>query len=322
MQTLPAHLTAAAKASGWPKGLDALLAEIGEVTALISDAVRKGAIHGHLRGSANVQNVQGEEVQKLDEWANDILCKRLAACGLVRAIASEEEDEVMAADPNGAFLVAFDPLDGSSNIDVNATIGTIFGIYHRPAPASADFLFSGAQQVAAGYTTYGSSTMFVYTARSGVHGFTLDPETDQYVQTHADIQCPVEGAIYSANEGNKSTWAPAQQRLVAGYQEADKATRRPYSARYIGSLVADFHRTLLKGGIFIYPADAKNARGKLRYLYEAAPLSLVCEEAGGAGSDGERRMLDLTAAKLHERVPLYIGSKAMVEEAVGALAKG
>ena len=245
-------------------------------------------------------------------------------------MASEEvEDPMYIASPHrvGDVIVMFDPLDGSSNIDVNATIGTIFGVYHWPQSRGAhpDLKFRGGDQVAAGYAAYGSATMLVYTARNGVHGFTLDLSLGadgQYVQTHADIRCPERASQYSANEGNRCYWSDAQKRLVALYQQDDKAQRRPYSARYIGSLVADFHRVLLKGGIFMYPADAKSPNGKLRYLYEAAPLSLICEEAGGASSDGARRMLDIAPDGIHQRVPLFIGSRGEVELALQVLSAG
>ncbi len=324
---LPDHLKAEARRHGWAEGLDLVLAEIADITRLIAAAVRRGALQTSLMGLANYQNVQGEEVQKLDEWSNALLCDRLTRSGLVGALASEEVEEPMyVGEPHriGDFIVMFDPLDGSSNIDVNATIGTIFGVYHWPRSRGPhpDLKFRGSDQVAAGYAAYGSATMLVYTARNGVHGFTLDPAlgtAGEYVQTHPDIRCPERASQYSCNEGNRCYWSDAQTRLVAMYQQNDKAERRPYSARYIGSLVADFHRVLLKGGIFMYPADAKSRNGKLRYLYEAAPLSLVCEQAGGASSDGSRRMLEIAPDGIHQRVPLFIGSRGEVELAVQVL---
>lgn len=324
-QSLDLHLRDASRRFGWIEGLDLVLEEIATLTALIARDVRAGAIEPGMLGEAHYRNVQDEDVKKLDEVANALICDRLRQNPHVAAMASEEEAEIVpggGVDGGGQFFVMFDPLDGSSNIDVNATIGTIFSIYHRSRLSEDrnDLLFSGQEQVAAGYAAYGSSTMFVYTARNGVHGFTLDPKSGAYVQTHPDMRCPPSGSIYSINEGNRAAWTPAQRDLVAWYQEQDKETGRPYSGRYIGSLVADFHRTLIKGGVFIYPSDAKNAQGKLRYLYEAAPLALVCEEAGGAATNGEHRILELRPGQLHQRTPLFIGSQAMVAHATGFLA--
>ncbi len=323
---LERHLADAARQFGWIEGLEVVLGEIAALTVQIGEEVRKGAIRADLMGEANYRNVQGEEVKKLDEWSNTAFCERLGQCRLIGALASEEVDDAIwldRADGEGQFIVMFDPLDGSSNIDVNVTIGTIFSIYHRSklSSDSPDLLFKGADQVAAGYAAYGSSNMLVYTARNGVQGFTLDPEAGAYIQTHTDIRCPETGSTYSINEGNRNYWSPQQRELVAWYQDTDKASGRPYSARYIGSLVADIHRTLMKGGIFIYPADSKSPQGKLRYLYEAACMALICEEAGGGATDGVRRILELTPQRLHQRTPLFIGSQPMVEQATAVLSK-
>jgi len=321
MLELRYHLKQAAQQNAWLPGLEPLLAEIAAATVEIAEAVRRGAMQQSLVGSSNQKNVHGEEVQKLDTWANAVLRERLERSGYVQAMASEEEEHAIIVrdqDSGGRFLVMFDPLDGSSNIDVNATIGTIFSIHHRYelAANNEDLQLPGTLQIAAGYATYGSSTMFVYTARNGVHGFTFQPSTGQLVQTHSEIRCPPQGAIYSINEGNRESWSTAHRDLISWYQQKDITSRRPFSARYIGSLVADFHRTLLKGGIFLYPSDAKNPSGKLRYLYEAAPLALVCEQAGGEASNGVRRILDIHPESLHQRTPLLIGSRDLVTHAV------
>jgi fructose-1,6-bisphosphatase I len=223
----------------------------------------------------------------------------------------------------GKYVVTFDPLDGSSNIDANVSIGSIFGVYRRVSPEGTpgtleDLLQPGSRQIAAGYVIYGSSTMFVYTARSGVAGFTLDPAVGEFLCSHPDIRTPARGAIYSVNEGNTSYWTPGVRRYVEHLKSSENARGKAYSSRYIGSLVADFHRNLLYGGIFLYPADRKDPskpRGKLRLLYEANPLALIAEQAGGAALDGSVRILDLKPTELHERVPLFLGSADDVAEA-------
>ena len=217
------------------------------------------------------------------------------------------------------YPLAFDPLDGSSNIDCNCCVGTIFSIYRRTnskkPPSEADFLQQGVEQVAAGYVIYGSSTMLVYTTRRGVNGFTLDPSIGEFCLSHPDMKCPATGTMYSINEGNYARFPEGVKQYLKYCQVDDDATSRPYSSRYIGSLVADFHRNLLKGGIFIYPSTAKSPHGKLRLLYECNPLALVIEEAGGTASDGHQRILELTPTSLHQRTPLFIGSVGMVAKA-------
>ena len=264
-----------------------------------------------LTGDTNIQN---EEVQKLDIIANTQLERALAPTGLVCAIGSEEEDEPvpLSDGDDGRYVVLYDPLDGSSNIDVGAPIGTIFSIYRRKTEIGSvsnsleDMLQPGKDLAAAGYIIYGSSTMMAYTTGNGVHLFTLDPTIGEFILTDADLKTG-EAKVYSANEGNSLRWSEADKTW------ASQLKQEGYSARYIGSLVADFHRNLLRGGIFAYPGDSKSPNGKLRLLYEAAPLSFVIEQAGGKSSDGKRRILDIEPGELHQRTPLYIGTASEVD---------
>jgi fructose-1,6-bisphosphatase I len=243
-------------------------------------------------------------------------------------MASEEDEEpvpVPDGKPVGKYALLFDPLDGSSNIDVNVSIGTIFSIHRRVTPGTGpgslpDVLQPGAKQVAAGYVLYGSSTMLVYTTGQGVHGFTLDPTIGEFLLSHPNIKTPDVGKYYSVNEGNWSKWAPPVQRVVETFKHGDSRVKAK-NARYIGSLVADFHRNLLSGGVFLYPADTKSVRGKLRLLYEAAPMALIVEQAGGKATDGRTRVLDIVPKDLHERTPLVIGSKADVEYATSIMSE-
>ena len=306
-----------------------LLAEIATASKVISREVNRAGILEGILGLAGRTNVQGEEVQKLDDYANRTLVTVLGRSGHVAAMASEEVEGPILPPPGaprGRYVVLFDPLDGSSNIDVNASIGTIFSIRRRRSEGGEgtleDLVRPGSEQVAGGYVIYGSSTVLVYTARNGVHAFTLDPSVGEFILASRDIRIPARGRTYSVNEGNTCRWDAAVQRLVGWYKQEDPAGGRPYGHRYIGSLVADFHRTLLKGGIFLYPADRHSPDGKLRYLYEAAPLGLVCEQAGGAASDGRERILDKKPRSLHERTPLYIGSREDVAAAERLLAGG
>ncbi len=298
----------------------------GNFTALFSDLVvaakiisrevnRAGLID--ILGAAGNKNVHGEEVQKLDEYANTMIIKTMEHGGHLSGMASEEMDEIIKVDPKyprGKYLLLFDPLDGSSNIDVNISVGTIFSIL-RCNPecelTEKEFLKAGAEQVCAGYILYSSSTMFVYTTGHGVHGFTLDPNVGEFLLSHENIRIPDRGKIYSVNEGNSKHWLPG----TSLYIEKLKNDEKNYTARYVGSLVADFHRNLLKGGVFLYPADKKSVSGKLRLLYEANPLAFIVEQAGGKASTGDKRILDIVPEKLHQRVPLIIGSKSDVEEA-------
>ena len=292
-----------------------LLSEVATAGKVLSREVNKAGLIDIL-GYHGGLNVHGEVVQKLDQFANDTFIKILCHTGHLIGIASEEmEDPYQIPDPypKGKYVFLMDPLDGSSNIDVNISIGSIFSIHRRKSvghhATMEDFLQRGRGQVCAGYIIYGSSTMMVYTTGFGVHGFTLDPSIGEFLLSHENIRIPSRGSIYSINEGNAPIWNDG----VGHYVERVKKEGK--SARYVGSLVADFHRNLLKGGIFLYPADAKNKNGKLRLLYEASPLAFIVEQAQGKGSDGRQSILDIDPQKLHQRVPLIIGSKDDVDEA-------
>jgi fructose-1,6-bisphosphatase I len=299
-----------------------LFQQIALAGKLINSRVRQAGLAGML-GLTGQTNVQGEQVQKLDEFANTVMVRSCEAGGHLCLMASEEEDDVIKIPeqfPTGKYVLMFDPLDGSSNIDVGVTIGTIFSIHRRVTMGRsgqlADCLQRGSTQVAAGYIVYGSSTMLVYTTGDGVHGFTYDPSAGEFFLSHENIRIPAKGSTYSVNEGNYSRWPDGLRAWVDWLKSEDKATGRPYGARYVGSLVADFHRTLLKGGVFAYPADAKSPQGKLRLLYEASPLAFIAEAAGGLASDGNQRVLDIEPRELHERTPLFIGSREDVETAL------
>jgi fructose-1,6-bisphosphatase I len=302
--------------------LSRLLRDIGIAAKVVNREVNKAGLVDIL-GEHGTMNVQGEQVKKLDVYANEQFIAALASGGETSAIASEENEDLVPittkVSQNAKYLVCVDPLDGSSNIDVNVSIGTIFSIYRRenterPA-ADEDFFQQGIRQIAAGYVIYGSSTMLVYTARRGVNGFTLDPSIGEFCLSHPDMKCPETGPLYSINEGNYARFPDGVKQYIRYCQIEDDATGRPYSSRYIGSLVADFHRNLLKGGIFIYPSTAKSPNGKLRLLYECNPLAFIIEQAGGKASDGHERILELTPTSLHQRTPLFIGSTKMVTKA-------
>jgi fructose-1,6-bisphosphatase I len=279
-------------------------------------------------GGTDTTNVHGEEVRKLDAWAHEVIFKALDHGGHLCCMASEEAEEIMPIPdrfPTGNYVLLYDPLDGSSNIDANVSIGTIFSIHRKISEGERgtleDCLQPGHRQIAAGYVVYGSSTMMVYTTGNGVHGFTLDPSIGEFLLSHPNIRIPdPPQRIYSINEGNYTRWTAGQRQFVDYLKGVDGENTKPFSSRYIGSLVADFHRTLLYGGIFMYPADAKSPNGKLRLLYEASPLAFVCEHAGGRGSDGLRSILDIEPTGLHQRTPLYLGSRALVEMAEQYLA--
>ena len=292
-----------------------LLNQISLSAKLITSKVRRAGL-ANILGYTGEQNVQGEDVQKLDEIANETLIQALGRRGHCAAIASEEMDDmkVLSTDPRARYVVVFDPLDGSSNIDVNISIGTIFGVLRRHDPAQPvserDFLLPGKELLAAGYVLYGSSTMVVLStgAKNGVHGFTYDPTVGEFFLSHENIRIPEKGKTYSINEGNHALWPEEVKRWNAWIKEEDKASGRPYGSRYVGSLVADAHRTLLKGGIFAYPTDKKSPGGKLRLLYEANPFAFVFEAAGGRAITGTERILDIVPNHLHQRVPLVLGS--------------
>lgn len=269
----------------------------------------------NILGQTGRMNASGDMVKKLDEFADETIYKAMDHVGHLCVMASEENEDLLHIPdhyPQGKYVLIYDPLDGSGNIDANVTIGTIFSIHRRLSPSGRgtmeDVLQPGNRQVAAGYILFGSSMMFVYTTGSGVHGFTLDPTVGEFMLSHENIRIPQRGSIYSVNEGNFDRWDKGMQRYLQYLKQDDMGTGRPYSARYIGSLVADVHRTLLYGGIYCYPADKKNVNGKLRLLYENCPLAFVCEQAGGAASNGETRILDIQPESLHQRTPLFIGS--------------
>jgi len=306
--------------------LSRLLHDIALASKIVSNDVRKAGLVDHILGAQGGQNVQGEEQQKLDVVADEAFIRAFQNGGEVCGIASEENDDFLAFDSqrahNANYVVLFDPLDGSSNIDVNVSIGTIFSIYRRVSPTGskatlADMLQAGTQQVAAGYVLYGSSTILVYTTGNGVNGFTLDPAIGEYFLSHPDMKMPENGRLCSVNEGNLNDFDPQLRAYLAYCQSNENQTGKPYSGRYIGSLVADFHRNLIKGGIYIYPAVPSAPQGRLRLLYECNPLAFIAEQAGGLATDGKQRILDIQPTELHQRVGFYIGSKLMVEKAMG-----
>ncbi len=309
--------------------LSNLLYDICLAAKIISRQVRRAGLSDIL-GAMNTINVQGELQQKLDVFANETVRHSVQHTGRICIMASEEDEEPIPVPPDkpaGKYVLLYDPLDGSANIDVNVSIGTIFSIHRRVTAkkngaALADCLQRGRKQIAAGYILYGSSTMLVYTTGSGVHGFTLDPTIGEFLLSHPHIRTPEVGTYYSVNESHWDQWTPGVQRAVAAFKNGDGASRvRAKNARYIGSLVADFHRNLMSGGIFLYPADTRSPQGKLRLLYEAAPLAFVVEQAGGLATDGRQPILDVAPATLHQRTPLVIGSKTDVDfatELIGA----
>ena len=306
--------------------LSNLLYDVCLAAKIISRQVRRAGLSDILGSTADT-NVQGELQAKLDVFANETVRNAVQHTGRICVMASEEDEQPVPVPPGapvGKYVILFDPLDGSSNIDVNVSIGTIFSIHRRVSKGTgpgglADVLQPGGRQIAAGYVLYGSSTMLVYTTGQGVHGFTLDPTIGEFLLSHPDIKTPPVGKYYSVNEGNWNKWSPAVQRVVNAFKNGDGSSMKAKNARYIGSLVADFHRNLLSGGVFLYPADAKSPRGKLRLLYEAAPMAMLVEQAGGAATDGATRILDIVPQELHERTPLVIGSKSDVAYITGVM---
>ncbi|MDH2926600.1 class 1 fructose-bisphosphatase [Lonepinella koalarum] len=304
--------------------LSGILSSIRLVAKVIHRDINRAGLTNDILGYAGNQNVQGESQMKLDIIANDTFKHALMAREDVAGFASEEEDEFIIFDTergrNARYIILTDPLDGSSNIDVNVSVGTIFSIYRRVSPLGSpvtleDFMQPGNKQVASGYVVYGSSTMLVYTTGNGVNGFTYDPTLGEFCLSHENFQMPHNGKIYSINEGQYLKFPMGVKKYIKYCQEEDAATQRPYASRYIGSLVSDFHRNMLKGGIYIYPSATTYPNGKLRLLYEGNPMAFLAEQAGGLASDGYRRILDIQPTELHQRVPLFIGSKDMVEKA-------
>lgn len=302
--------------------LSGLLSAIRLAAKVVNREVNKAGLANDILGATSNENVQGEVQQKLDVYANDQFIACLMARGLCCGLASEENDDFIAFDTdlarNGKYVVLIDPLDGSSNIDVNVSIGTIFSIYRRKTDDGTlaqleDFLQPGVEQVAAGYIIYGSSTMLVFTTGHGVNGFTLDPSLGTFFLSHPNIRIPEKGSIYSVNEGNLNDFDKGVADYISYCRSKENDMGKPYSARYIGSLVADFHRNLLKGGIYMYPGTKKDPNGKLRLLYECNPLAFIAEQAGGLATNGKQRIMELQPEKLHQRTPYFIGSTAMVK---------
>ena len=304
--------------------LTGILSSIRLVAKLIHRDINRAGLTQDILGNAGNENVQGEAQMKLDVFANDTMKRALMAREEVAGFASEEEENFVAFDTergrNARYVILTDPLDGSSNIDVNVAVGTIFSIYRRVSPIGSpvtleDFMQPGNQQVAAGYVVYGSSTMLVYTTGNGVNGFTYDPSLGLFCLSHENLQIPKNGKIYSINEGQYLKFPMGVKKYLKYCQEEDAATGRPYTSRYIGSLVSDFHRNMLKGGIYIYPNATNYPNGKLRLLYEGNPMAFLTEQAGGVATDGYNRILDIKPTALHQRSPLFLGSKEMVEKA-------
>lgn len=302
--------------------LSRLLRDMALAAKRVNVEVNKAGLVDIL-GDAGSINVQGEDVKKLDIFANNQFMGVLQHGISCAGIGSEEMDDFVVFDDeisnNSKYVVLFDPLDGSGNIDVNVSIGTIFGVYKRVSPlgkpcTKEDFLQPGKNQVAAGYVVYGSSTMFVYATRRGVNGFTLDPSIGEFTMSHPNITCPPTGKFYSVNHGNFFQYNEGVRKYIDGCQRKTKENGGPYTQRYIGSMVADVHRNLIKGGIFMYPGTIEKPGGKLRLLYEANPFAFILEVAGGVASDGIGRILDIVPTSLHQRTPLFIGSKLMMEE--------
>jgi fructose-1,6-bisphosphatase I len=304
--------------------LSRLLSAIRLAAKIVNREVNKAGLVDDILGAAGEENVQGEQQQKLDVYANNQMISAIQAQQEVCGVGSEENEDYIAFDKGqaiwGKYIVLMDPLDGSSNIDVNVSIGTIFSIYRRKSKPGTvatleDFLQPGLDLVAAGYVIYGSSTMLVFSTGNGVNGFTLDTSIGVFCLSHPNMRIPEDGKIYSINEGNYKQFPEGVKKYLKYCQEEDDATNRPYTSRYIGSLVADFHRNLIKGGIYIYPTTGQNPEGKLRLMYENIPLAFLVEQAGGKASDGKNRILEIEPNHLHQRTPLFIGSKNMVDKA-------
>lgn len=300
--------------------LSSLLHHIGTAAKMVNKKINKAGLVDIIGRSGSV-NIQGENQQKLDFYADEVFINALLASGECCGVATEEnQNEVVFTDKfakRGKYVVCMDPLDGSSNIDYNVSVGSIFSIFRRITPRgdkvrNEDFLQAGSSQVAAGYVIYGSSTMLVYTTGNGVNGFTLDPSIGEFCLSHKGITTPDDGTIYSVNEGNYVHFPNGIKKYIKYCQEKDEGSRRPYTSRYIGSLVSDFHRNLLKGGIFMYPENETAPKGKLRLVYECNPIAFLAEQAGGMSSDGHRRILNIIPDSLHQRSPFYAGSKNMV----------
>ena len=328
--TVTEHLLLHQKQSPAATGIfTRLLYDLILAAKLIARSVNKAGLLDVLGGTGEV-NIQGESVQKLDEFANRVLIYRMERSGALCAMASEENADIIHISERftrGDYILIFDPLDGSSNIDVNINVGTIFSILRRISPKEQDVSLSdvlqpGYKQVAAGYVLYGPSTMLVYSTGQGVHAFTLDPSVGEFLLSHSNLVIAPRGKIYSVNEGNALFWDERTRKAVNSFKSTENPRGKPYTHRYVGSLVADFHRTLMYGGIFMYPMDYKDPehpKGKLRLMCEAAPMAFLAEQAGGVATDGSRRILDIVPASLHVRVPLFIGSVQEVSHVADCL---
>ena len=315
--TLRDHVLAGMRAAPGATGeFTSLLSHVSLAIRIISSRVRSAGLAG-LLGYTGEINVQGEAVQKLDAYANEVLVNVLERSGHCGIIGSEELEGAVTAGHPGKYVVLFDPLDGSSNIDLNGSIGTIFAVLRRQdatsPPGVNEALRPGRDVIAAGYALYGPSTVLVLSTGQGVHVFTMDPNIGEFFLSHSNVRCPPKGTIYSVNEGNHARWTDSVRKWNTWIKSESQEDGRPYQHRYVGSLVADAHRTLLKGGIFAYPADKKSPKGKLRLLYEANPMAFIFEQAGGAAIDGERNILDVVPGGLHDRTPLILGSKHDVD---------
>ncbi|MDP4223893.1 MAG: class 1 fructose-bisphosphatase [Bacteroidota bacterium] len=302
--------------------LSNLLSHIGTAAKIVNKKITKAGLVDIL-GRAGTVNVQGEDQQKLDIYADKVFTDALRTSGDCCGLATEENQNIIVFTDKfarkGKYVVCMDPLDGSSNLDYNVSVGSIFSIYRRITPrgenvGNEDFIQKGDMQVAAGYIVYGSSTMLVYSTGNGVYGFTLDPSIGEFCLSHSCIKTPEAGRIYSINEGNYVNFPMGIKKYIKYCQEKDESTGRPYTSRYVGSLVSDFHRNLLMGGVFMYPSNANAPKGKLRIVYECNPIAFIAEHAGGAASDGHERIMGLTPESLHQRSPFYTGSKNMIKK--------
>lgn len=310
--------------------LSRLLSAIRLAAKIMNSQLSKAGLVENLMGEVGEKNIQGEEQKKLDVYANQLFINALKARNEVCGIGSEEEDKTIIfeneAGVNGKYIVMIDPVDGSSNIEVNVSVGTVFAIYRRVSPVGKaavidDFLQTGRQQVAAGYVIFGSSTMMVFTSGNGVNGFTYDPAIGVFFLSHPNMSIPEDGNIYSINEGNHTYFSEPVKAYLDYCKSVDASSSRPYTGRYIGSMIADVHRTLLKGGIYMYPDSSVAPNGKLRLCYECNPMAFLVEQAGGKSTDGQQSILDLKPTDIHQRTAFYTGSKKMVEELEKILGK-
>lgn len=303
------------------KKIGAILNAVEKASAQVHSVISRAGLVDVL-GAAGSENIQGEQVQKLDLYANKQFIECLGSCNQIAAILSEENDEIVSLNESGEYLFATDPLDGSSNIDVNISVGTIFSVFKRKRNGKAikeEFHRYGYEQVIAGYVLYGTSTVLIYTCGNGVHGFTLEPSSGKFTLTNEAVKTPQQGEIFSINEGNYHTLEKGIQRYIEFCKKLNENGKRTHTARFMGSLVADFHRNLLKGGIFIYPATADAPEGRLRLLYECNPIAMIAEQAGGMATQGKERLLNIKAKEIHERSAFFTGSKVMMDKALSYL---